>query len=105
MDKERVAIDIGVGQIIELDKTESKLIYNSNTIIAIFQIISSLFIFYMVILFEMGFISIEQITFRGIKIGHIASEFFYRSSLLFFGICLSVSGAYMLYLNSKFRLI
>ena len=105
VDKERVAIDIGVGQIIELDKTESTLIHNSNIIIGIMQIISSLFIFYLVILFEMEFISIEQIAFRGIKIGHIASEFFYRSSLLFFGICLSVSGAYMLFINRKFRLI
>ena len=105
VDKERVAIDIGVGQIIELDKTESKLIHNANIIIGIMQIISSLFIFYMVTLLEMDFISIEQITFRGIKIDHITSEFLYTSSLLFFGICLSISGAYMLYLNRKFRLI
>lgn len=105
VDKERVAIDIGVGQIIELDKTESKLIHNANTVIGIMQIISSFFIFYMVILFEMNFISIEQIVFRGITIGHVTSEFFYRSSLLFFGICLSISGTYMLYLNRKFRLI
>ncbi len=105
VDKERVAIDIGVGQIIELDKIESKLIFNSNKIIGIMQIISSLFIFYMVILFEMNFISIEQITYRGIIIDRITSEFFYTSSLLFFGICLSVSGAYMVYLNRKFRLI
>ncbi len=105
VDKERVAIDIGVGQIIELDKTESKLIHNANIIIGIMQIVSSLFIFYMVTLLEMDFISIEQITFRGIKIDHITSEFLYTSSLLFFGICLSISGAYMLYLNRKFRLI
>ncbi|MFX1445241.1 MAG: APC family permease [Promethearchaeota archaeon] len=105
VDKERVAIDIGVGQIIELDKTESRLIYNANTVIGIVQIISSLFTFYIVILFELNFITIEQITFRGLIIGQITSEFLYISSLLFFGICLSISGSYMLYLNRTFRLI
>jgi len=105
VDKERVAIDIGVGQIIELDKAESKLIYKSNSIIGILQILSSLFIFYIVILFGTNLISIEQIAFRGLIIGQITSEFFYISSLLFFGICLSISGGYMLYLNRKFRLI
>jgi hypothetical protein len=105
VDKERVAIDVGVGQIIELDKTESRIIYNANIVIGVLQIISSLFIFYIVILFETNFISIEQIIFRGITIGHITSEFFYISSLLFFGICLSTSGAYMLYLNRKFKMV
>ena len=105
VDRERVALDIGVGQIIELDKTESKMIYNFNTIIGLMQIVSSLFIFYLVLLFELNFITIEQINFRGIVIDHITSEFFFIASLIFFAFCLSFSGAYMLYLNRKFKMI
>ena len=105
VDRERIALDIGVGQIIELDKTESKILYNFNTILGIMQIVCSFFIFYLVLLFELNFISIEQITFRGIIIDQITSEFFSVASLLFFGFCLSFSGGYMLYLNRKFKMI
>ena len=81
------------------------MIYNFNTIIGLMQIVSSLFIFYLVLLFELNFITIEQINFRGLVIDHITSEFFSIASLIFFGFCLSFSGAYMLYLNRKFKMI
>ena len=81
------------------------MINNFNTLIGIMQIVSSLFIFYLVILFELNFISIAQITFRGLVIDQVTSEFFSIASLLFFGFCLSFSGIYMLYLNRKFKII
>ncbi|TFG28698.1 MAG: amino acid permease [Promethearchaeota archaeon] len=105
IDKERVAIDIGVGQIIELDKMESKLIYNANKFIGIIQIVCSIFIYYLIMLFELNLISIEQINFMGIKTNQATSEFIYIASLIFFGFLLTISGSYMLYLNRRFKLI
>jgi amino acid transporter len=105
VDKERVALDIGTGQIIELGKTELKIIHYANLIIGILQLISSFFIFSLVLILGNDIISIDQIVFSGLEIGQTASEFFFLASILFFGICLSISGVYMLYLNKKFGMV
>ncbi|MFX1259107.1 MAG: APC family permease, partial [Promethearchaeota archaeon] len=99
VDKERVAINIGTGQIIELDKTRSMIIHNINLIIGIIQLISSVFVFFMAFLFGVNIISIEIITFRNYTISQMAAEYFFMTSLIIFGSCLFVSGILMLYLN------
>jgi len=51
IDKERVAINIGSAQIIDLGKTRSGLIHNINLIIAVLQLISGVVVFTIVFLF------------------------------------------------------
>ncbi|MFX1386161.1 MAG: APC family permease, partial [Promethearchaeota archaeon] len=51
VNKKEVAIDIGIGQIIELKRSKAKLLYYINIIISIIQIFSSIFIFILASLF------------------------------------------------------
>jgi len=63
INKKEVAIDVGVGRIIELKKVKSRLIYYVNLVICLIQIASALFIFSLVVLFISNIISIESISF------------------------------------------
>ncbi|GAF75475.1 unnamed protein product, partial [marine sediment metagenome] len=101
LDKQRVAIDLGFGQIIELDKTRLTILHRVNLTVAIGQIISSLFIFYLIYLFGMQIVSIEKITVGKIIISQIMAEYFFMSSLVLFGCCLLVSGSLMIYMNRE----
>ena len=101
VDKEKVAIDIGIGQIIELDKNRLKLIHNANLIIAFIQLISSGFIFCLIFLFGMDIISIEKITVGTIIISNIIGNYFFAASLIFLGVSLFFSGILLIYLNRK----
>ena len=101
LDKQRVAIDLGFGLIIELDKTRLTILHRVNLAIAIGQIISSLFIFYLIYLFGMQIVSIEKITVGKIIISQIMAEYFFMSSLVLFGCCLLVSGSLMIYMNRE----
>ncbi len=101
IDKERVAIDIGIGQIIQLDNKRIKAIYGTNLVIAFIQIISAGFIFYLVYLFGMKLIIIEKITFGSIVISQTHSNYFFMASLLSLGFCIFISGILLLYLNQE----
>lgn len=101
LNKKKVAIDLGFGQIIELDKTKVKIIYRINLIIAATQIISAIYIFIIVYLFGMEYISVERIVIRGIIISHIMAEYLIISSLIIFACCLFVSGGLMIYINRE----
>ena len=81
LDKQRVAIDLGFGLIIELDKTRLTILHRVNLAIAIGQIISSLFIFYLIYLFGMQIVSIEKITVGKIIISQIMAEYFFIVSV------------------------
>jgi amino acid transporter len=96
--KKEVAIDIGVGRIIELKKSKSKLIYNINIIIGFIQIASSIFIFSLIALITFDVISIESIRFGSTD---IPLEFFFVAFLTFLGIILLFSGPLSLYLNRE----
>jgi len=101
MSKKEVAIDIGVGRIIELKKIKSKLIYNINIIIGVVQIASSLFIFALIALITFDVISIESITFGSTIIPQKTGEFLFVAFLMFFGTILLFSGPLSLYVNRE----
>jgi len=99
--KKEVAIDIGVGRIIELKKSKSKLIYNINIIIGVIQIASSLFIFSLISLITFDIISIESIIFGSIATPNKTDEFLFVAFLMFIGVTLLFSGPISLYLNRE----
>jgi APA family basic amino acid/polyamine antiporter/amino acid efflux transporter len=101
INKKEVAIDVGVGRIIELKKVKSKLIYYINLIIGLIQIAAALFIFSLVVLFVLDIVSIANITFGSTIIPQKTAEFLFNSILLFFGIILLFSGSFSLYLNRE----
>ncbi|MFX0002543.1 MAG: APC family permease [Candidatus Hermodarchaeota archaeon] len=101
VNKKEVAIDIGIGRIIELKKSKAKLIYNINIIISIIQICSSIFIFILVSLFAVDIISIESITFGTIVLLQETAEYLFNTILIFLGTALLFSGLYSLYLNKE----
>jgi APA family basic amino acid/polyamine antiporter/amino acid efflux transporter len=101
MSKKEVAIDIGVGRIIELKRTKSKLIYNINIIIGVVQIASSFFVFSLIALVTFDIISIETITFGSTIIPQKMGEFLFVAFLMFFGTILLFSGSLSLYLNRE----
>ncbi len=99
--KKEVAIDIGIGRIIELRKTKSKLIYYINIIIGVVQIASSIFIFSLIALITFEVISIESIIFGGTIVPQKTGEFLFIAFLTFFGTILLFSGPLSLYLNRE----
>jgi len=103
INKDEVAIDIGIGRIIELKKTKARLISYVNIIIGIVQIISSLFIFILISFFTMDFLSIENISFGNTIASQATGEYLFISVLVFFGIILLFSGSICLYINRETR--
>ncbi len=103
INKDEVAIDIGIGQIIELKKTKARLINYVNIIIGIVQIISSVFIFILISFFTMDFLSIENISFGNTIVSQTTGEYIFISILVFFGITLLFSGTLFLYRNRETR--
>jgi hypothetical protein len=101
INKKEVAIDVGVGRIIELKEVKSKLIYYINLVIGLIQIASSLFIFSLVSLFILNTISIESITYGSKLIPQKTAEFLFNSVLLFFCAILLFSGIFSLILNKE----
>jgi len=101
INKKEVAIDIGIGTIIELKKTKAKSIYYTKIIISIIQIASSLFSFSLIALFTLDIISIDIITFGSTEIPQKTAEFLFISFLLFFGTTLLFGGTISLYLNRE----
>ncbi len=101
VNKKEVAIDIGIGQIIELKKSKTKLIYNINIIISLIQIFSSIFIFILVSLFAVDIISIDSITFGTIIISQTTAEFLFNAVLIFLGATLLLGGLFSLYINKE----
>jgi APA family basic amino acid/polyamine antiporter/amino acid efflux transporter len=103
INKKEVAIDIGIGQIIELKKSKAKLIYYINIIISIIQICSSVFIFILVSLFATNIISIDSITFGAIIISQETAEYLFNAILIFLSTTLLFGGLFSLYLNKETR--
>ena len=101
LDKKKVAINIGSGQIIEIDKTKVKIIYRTNLIIAFIEIFSAFFIFFIVYLFGMNYVSIERIKLGNMVINQILAEYFLIAILVFFACSLLVSSIVMLYINKE----
>ena len=77
------------------------MIHSTNLVIAFFQLVSSGFIFYLIYLFGLNIISIEQITIGNIIIGNNIADFFFSVCLFFLAVCLLISGMLLIYLNQK----
>ncbi len=105
INKKEVAIDIGIGQIIDLKKSKVKLIYSINLIIGIIQIISSIFVFTIASLFITDIISIDSVTIGSTIIPQITAEYIFTSILVLFGIILLFSGPLWLYFNRELKTI
>jgi len=99
--KKEVAIDIGVGRIIELKKSKAKLIYNINIIIGVIQIVSSFFVFSLISLITFDIISIESIIFGSTTTPNRTDEFLFVAFLMFIGVTLLFGGPLSLYLNRE----
>ncbi len=105
INKKEIAIDIGIGQIIDLKKSKVKLIYSINLIIGIIQIISSIFVFTIASLFITDIISIDSVTIGSTIIPQITAEYIFTSILVLFGIILLFSGPLWLYFNRELKTI
>jgi len=101
VNKGEVAIDIGIGRIIELKKSKTKLIYYVNFSISIIEILSSVFIFILISLFTINTISIENITIGNTMVPQITAEYLFIAALLFLAIITLFSGLLSLYLNRE----
>ncbi len=101
INKDEVAIDIGIGRIIELKKVKAKSIYYANIIIGIIQIISAIFIFALVSLFVSKIISIDSITIGSTVIAQTTGEYLFLAFLIFLGATLLFSGPFNLYINKE----
>ena len=105
VNKAEVAIDIGIGQIIELKKSKARLIYYINIIIDIIQIICSIFIFVLISFFTMNILSIVSITFGSTDISQKTGEFLFLAILIFLGTILFFSGTLSLHRNRETGLL
>ena len=101
INKKEIAIDIGIGTIIELKKTKARGIYYTNLIMSIIQLASSLFTFFLITLFTLDIISIDKIVFGSTDIPSKTAEFLFISFLFFFGTTLLFGGIISLYLNRE----
>lgn len=101
INKGEVAIDIGIGQIIELKKSKAKIIYYTNILIGVIQTISAIFIYVLVSLFTFNVISIDQISFGNTIIPQKTAEFLFYTILIFFGTILLFCGSSSIYINRE----
>ena len=105
VDKEKVAINIGNAQIIELGKTRSKLIHLLNYIFALLQIISSIIIFVITSLILADGINITDLTIGSTFIPQMTTNYLFNSILIIFGIVLAFSGMLLWYTNRELKSI
>jgi len=109
VDKEKVAINIGNAQIIDLGKKRSKVIHNINLIMAILQFISGVVIFSIVFMFVNKSVSVQDIIVNiGTSITNIPSSpgtTLFTSILFIFGVILLIFGILSWYRNKEIKLL
>ncbi|MBN1214847.1 MAG: amino acid permease [Candidatus Lokiarchaeota archaeon] len=103
IDKQKVAITIGEGRIIELEKKHTRLIYYINLIMGVILLVSAIFIFILAILVNTDIINIENIGIGGTHISKSGSEFIFTTVLSIFGIILIFSSAVQIYFNRELK--
>jgi len=107
IDRERVAINIGNAQIIDLGKKRSKVIYNINLLIAVLQLVSSVVIFTIVFMFVNNSISLQEINFNIgpsiTKIPSVTATPLFTSILFIFGIIIFIFGILAWYRNKEIK--
>ncbi len=104
VNKDSVAINVGRASIIALDDKKQKIIHQVNVLIGTLQIISSLFIFIVLIpLLVFKIISVENITIGSTVIPEPSCELIFLISLIIFGVILFLSGLVFTYLKIEER--
>ena len=97
--KEKVVINLGFGKIIDFDKKHLKTLQKVNFYISSLQIGASIFIFFIIFLLGIGFVSILRITFGTVIFTREVAEFLVLSSFIMFACALLISGILMMYIN------
>lgn len=92
--------DVGIGPIIELDEKRLRAIHYINIIIAFIQIISAVFVFFIVILISNNIVTLENVIFSNTIIEKEPAEFLFNSILILFGCTICISGL-LLYYSSR----
>ncbi|MHA1725147.1 MAG: APC family permease [Promethearchaeota archaeon] len=105
INKKKVAITLGDAQIIELTKTEKKIIYNVNLFLGIVELFCPVLIIIVLSLFGTNIISIQQITLGSTFLSEPSSEYLFTSSLIFFAFFLVANGIVSLFLNKEIKTI
>ncbi len=109
VDKEKVAINIGNAQIIDLGKKRSKVIHNINLIIAVLQVISGVVIISIVFMFLNNSVLVQDIIVNiGTSITNIISSAgttLFTSILFIFGVVLLIFGILSWYRNKEIKLL
>jgi len=109
IDKERVAINIGNAQIIDLGKKRSKVIHILNLIITVLQLISGVVIFGIVFMLVNGTVSIQDISIGSgmsfINIPSSAGTTLFTSILFILGVILFIFGILSWYRNKEIKSI
>ncbi|MHA1805802.1 MAG: APC family permease [Promethearchaeota archaeon] len=105
INKNKVAITLGDARIIELTKTERKIIYNVNLSLGIVEIFCTVLIIIVLFLFGTNIISIHHITFGSTVLSESFSEYLFTSTLIFFAFFLMADGIVSLFLNREIKKI
>ncbi|MBY9006808.1 MAG: amino acid permease [Candidatus Lokiarchaeota archaeon] len=105
IDKDKIAITIGEGRIIELKKTHTRIIYYLNLTMGIFLLIGAIFVFILTFLVNTDIIIIERIGVGGSNIDNAGSEFIFTTALLIFGIVLVFSSVVQIYFNRELKFL
>ncbi|TFF94060.1 MAG: amino acid permease [Promethearchaeota archaeon] len=105
IDKEKVAITIGGGQIIELKRKHIKVIYYINILIGILQFIGACFSFLLAYIISTKLITIESIIYGSTSLSKVGSEFLYITIFIIFGLGLLFSSISQLYYNRELKII
>jgi len=103
IDKDKVAITIGGGQIIELERKHIKLIYYINLTISIIHFIGACFTLLLAYLIGTEFISIESLNFGDSFINFRGSEFIIITTFSVFGLSLLFSSIAQIYYNRELK--
>jgi APA family basic amino acid/polyamine antiporter len=103
IDKDRVAINIGVGQIIELEKQKIKTIYLTNLVIGIIELIGSVFTLTIGFLVLTDIFIVEQMQIGSIVLPQQGSEYVIFASFFVFGLSLLFSSIVLVYYNRELK--
>lgn len=105
VNKDKVAINVGGAQIIELKVYERKIIYYINLLLGVIEIICMAILIIVITILATGMVSIVQIDLGGSLLFEETSEYIFLSSLTILALFLGLSGTVSLYLNREIKKI
>lgn len=101
--QEKIAIRLGDGHIVDLNEKEKAIIHVFNIIISIAQLIFCVFLIFVMSLFILNIISIQQISIGSLILTETASNFLVTTIITIFAIFIGSSGALSLYITKESR--